>query len=121
MDRFYDAPQDTETDWKELFREADGLGFTRCDVLDCSKSFKRESAEKSMEDILKMMDDSRFIHNAFIIRGKHAGMKRHIEVGTRVAVGRTSVDYFIFVRLDMKHLTRLVRKFKLTRRENDDE
>lgn len=68
------------------------------DILDCSKSFCRQSIEMSFEDIMAKLDQK--CHFAIIHRNN--SMENYLEVGFST-MGR-GPDYFLWINLDIKYL-----------------
>ena len=82
--------------------------------LNCSVSFARQKTDKSLFDIVKMMDVADFNHFVFIIRDDFIWRnEKYIEVGIRLHKNSDVVDYFIMIFLDIKHLQYFVEKYKL--------
>jgi len=84
---------------------------TRCDELDCSKSFSRVNTEKTLNEILGMISESRFVHCVFIIRNPiFKYEKQDIEAGLRLTNG---IDYFIWINIEINHLDYFTNKYEL--------
>ena len=96
-----------------LVNESRKLSFRNfVDELDCSKSFARKNTDKTFEEILELYKkDSGFKHITFVVRNNDP--IKSIEVGIRVT-GENSIDYFIFIYVDLKYLDYFIKKYKLS-------
>ncbi|KKN67707.1 hypothetical protein LCGC14_0458520 [marine sediment metagenome] len=88
----------------------------KCDELDCSKSMARIMTDKTSKEILDITKNAGFIHWSFIMRKPIAFLdegKTYIEAGLRVSEYSGSVDYFIWIYINIEKLDYFVEKYKI--------
>ena len=96
-----------------LYAAKEKAYYTRCEELDCSKSFARVPTKKTFDEIVNISRKSSFRHFVFILRLEGFGKAKHIETGLRCSSKEGNIDYFIFLELDWKHLKEFTGKYKL--------
>jgi len=110
--KFYDIKN---ADMIKLFNDAKDKSYeVKIDKLDCSKSFSRESASISYEEILDMYEykscHTVFIHRVMPFTPEY-GNRDYIETGFSTMSKR--IDYFLFINLDISYLEYFIEKYKL--------
>lgn len=95
----------------KFLEEARELAYeVRTEELDCSKSFARANTEKTFEDVVKIYKKSKYKFFGIVKREEGFGEPEHVEI---CLVGDEGIQYFIFIRLEIKYLDCLVGKYKL--------
>jgi hypothetical protein len=111
-DIFYETSSLTYEQKTRLLKEAKQLcRLWWVDILDCSKSFARQRAEMSFDEIMaRFEEDSHFV---FINRKGFKPDGYVLETGFRTM---SRVDYFLWIHLDEKHISRFVKRYPLRAR-----
>jgi len=120
QDIFYDIDELTLDQKRDLLKDAHKVCLSwNADVLDCRKSWSRETIEISFEDILKKLDDDS--HFVFIHRKGFLGAsgdplpgEYQLEIGFRTM--RNDPDYYLFIFCDQKKLSKFLTKYHLEKR-----
>lgn len=119
QDEFYDTDELTLDQKRKLLEDAKKVSLSwNVDVLDCRKSWSRETIEMSFEDILKKLDDDShfvFIHRKGFVgtNGKPLPGEYQLEIGFRTMRGEP--DYYLFIFCDQKKLSRFITKYHLVK------
>jgi len=84
------------------------------DELDCNVSLNRKKTKKSLNDIFKIVKDSKFIHYIFIERNTVFGNEKpHLQAGLRTSEQSSGIDYFIFIYIKYDKLDYFIKKYRL--------
>lgn len=68
------------------------------DMLDCSKSVRREEIDVSFDEIMEKLDEDAY----FTIIHRNSSHENHLEIGFRT--GGLGPDYFLWMILDPEHI-----------------
>ena len=82
------------------------------DILDCSKSFRRQRFEMSYEDVMEKFNNScHFV----IIHRMHSmhGISGDDENGEIAFSTLKAIDYFLWVNISIENLQKIIKKYKL--------
>ncbi len=119
QDTFYQIKD--EKNIVPLLKEAKEKAFNvNIEILDCKKSFARQSIDINFEKALEMYSQADFKHFVFISRNKpwlfveKQEQKEYLEVGTRSNNKNEKVDYFIFLYIYTKYLEYFIEKYNLS-------
>jgi hypothetical protein len=115
---FYKIPN-AEVFYKMVEKSKEVAYQIDVDILDCNKSWARSKSDLSVDEVIKISETSWFVHMVFIHRkgqNTNFGPEEYIELGLRTTQDLSShhtVDYFIFIKIDMKYLNMFIEKFNL--------
>lgn len=85
---------------------------TRIEELDCSKTIVRRPTTKSFHRILSMTwYQENFTQWFFLTKKNYPNETEYLDVGLRVYENK--IDYFIWMKLDIKYLDELVKNFNI--------
>ena len=121
-DIFYRLEKENVKEIKKVLKWAKkNSKITRVDVLDCSKSFARERADKTFNEVFDLIDKNvlgffvmilRKDANVFGLFSDELKIMDYLEIGIRsIDVGKK--EYFIFNYLDKDKLKELEKMFEI--------
>lgn len=98
---------------KEILKAAIAVSkIIRVDELDCSKSFTRQSTDKTVEEVLEIGLNNSKTHYNFIYRDmSFNGQKDYWDVGFCTIC--LNPDYFLWIELEPDKGYEIINKFKL--------
>jgi hypothetical protein len=108
---FYSLKKLNDEQLKNFFNDAVALSYEAyVEVLDCSKSFRRQSCETfTVHDMIKRASVNN--HNVCIDRSIQMGFRKYGEIGYCTIT--SAPDYFLFVFVTLENLQILVDKYNL--------
>jgi len=121
-DLFYKLKKENIKEIKKVLRWAKGNSkLVKVDVLDCSKSFRREKADKTFDEVFDLIDKNslgffvvilRKDANVFGLFSDKLKIMDYLEIGIR-SIDTGNKEYFIFIYLDKKKLDELRKVFEV--------
>ena len=95
----------------ELIKECKTLAYKSwCDMLDCNKSYARIESDKDFEEIIEILTADDYL--TFVHRDV-AGFNEDNYLEVCFSTIRLDVNYFIWTKIDLKHMNYLKNKYKI--------